>query len=165
MVHVAQLVVYITYYWCSQIYFACFHSVMKYGAIFWGDSCNSVKIFTLQKKFIRIMAIAKPRNSCRSMCKRSEIVTFPCEYIFSLMNLIVNNQEHFQTNSVLRSVSTGSRHNLLYFQKRACYCGIKNFDDLPCSLKSLTSKKVQFKAPWKILKYTLHLFCWWIPNV
>jgi hypothetical protein len=31
------------------IYFACFHSLMKYGMHFWGNSSDSKKIFTLQK--------------------------------------------------------------------------------------------------------------------
>jgi hypothetical protein len=39
----------------KSIYFAYFHSIIKYGIIFWGNSSNSGKIFTLQKKIIRIM--------------------------------------------------------------------------------------------------------------
>jgi hypothetical protein len=53
-----------------SIYFAYFHSVMKYGIIFWGNLYNSRKIFTLPKKIIRIMASVKHRNSCRSLLKR-----------------------------------------------------------------------------------------------
>jgi hypothetical protein len=43
------------------------------------------------------MAGIKPRNSYKNLLKRLEIFTLPCEYIFLLMNVIVNNQEHFQT--------------------------------------------------------------------
>jgi hypothetical protein len=39
----------------KSIYFTYFHSIIKYGIIFWGNSSNSGKIFTLQKKIIRIM--------------------------------------------------------------------------------------------------------------
>jgi hypothetical protein len=67
---------------------------MKYGIVFWGNSLNSKKIFTLKKKIVRLMAGVKPRNSCRSLFKRLEILALPCEYIFSLMNFTVNNQEH-----------------------------------------------------------------------
>jgi hypothetical protein len=45
----------------KSIYIAYFHSVIKYGIIFWANSSNSGKIFTLQKKIIRIMAGAQPR--------------------------------------------------------------------------------------------------------
>ena len=40
-----------------------FHSVIKYGIIFGGYSSSSGKMFTLQKKIIRIMAGAQPRTS------------------------------------------------------------------------------------------------------
>ena len=50
-----------------SIYFAYFHSVVSYGIIFWGNSSHSRKIFTLQKKIIRIMMGAHPRTSCRKL--------------------------------------------------------------------------------------------------
>jgi hypothetical protein len=46
----------------KSIYFAYFHSIMKYGIIFWGNASYSKKIFTLQKKIVRLMAGAKPRD-------------------------------------------------------------------------------------------------------
>jgi len=39
----------------KSIFYAYFHCIIKYGIIFWGNSSNSGKIFTLQKKNIRIM--------------------------------------------------------------------------------------------------------------
>jgi hypothetical protein len=67
----------------------------------WGY-CSEGSIFTLQKKMIRIMAGTKPRNSCRSLFRKLEILPLCCEYVFSLMNFIVNNLEHFQTNSTIQ---------------------------------------------------------------
>jgi hypothetical protein len=55
-------------------------------------------IFTLQKRTVRIVAGVKSRNSCRNLLS-FEILLLPCEYIITLMNSVVNNQEHFQTNS------------------------------------------------------------------
>jgi hypothetical protein len=94
----------------KAMYFAYFHSIMKYGIIFWGNSSSSKNIFTLQKKVIRIIAGVKPRHSCGNLFKRLEILPLPCEYIFSLMNFIVNNQELVQTNSAVHSVNTRSKH-------------------------------------------------------
>jgi hypothetical protein len=34
------------------IYFACAHSVMNCGIIFWGNSRNSIKMFKLQKRWL-----------------------------------------------------------------------------------------------------------------
>jgi len=42
----------------TSIYYAYAHSIMKYGIICWGNSSNSGKIFTLQKKIFGIMAAA-----------------------------------------------------------------------------------------------------------
>jgi hypothetical protein len=51
----------------KSVYYTYFHSVIKYGIIFWSNSSNSGKIFTLQKKMIRIMAGVQPRTLCRSL--------------------------------------------------------------------------------------------------
>jgi hypothetical protein len=66
----------------KSIYFAYFHSIVKYGIIFWGNSSNSKKIFTLQKKIIRIMVVAYPRTSCRRLFKNLEILPVPSQYIY-----------------------------------------------------------------------------------
>jgi hypothetical protein len=128
---------------------------MKYGII-WGNSSNSKRIFTLQKKIIRIMAGAKPRNLCRSLFKKLGILPLPCGYIFSLMNSIVNNLELFQTNSAIHSVNTRNKNhlhrpvaNFSCFQKGAYYADIKIFNSLPPSLKTISDKKEKFKVALK----------------
>jgi hypothetical protein len=122
------------------------HSVIKHGIIFLGNSSNSKKIFALQKKIVRLIAGVKPRISCKSLFKRLEIVTLPCEYICSLMNLIVNNHEHFQTNFTINSVNTRNKNqlhrsiaNLSRFQKSTYYASIIIFNNLPSSLTSLVN--------------------------
>jgi hypothetical protein len=54
----------------KSIYFACYHSIMKYGIILGGNSPNSKLIFTLQKRTVRIIAGVKSRNSCRNLFVR-----------------------------------------------------------------------------------------------
>jgi hypothetical protein len=81
----------------KSIYVGYFHSIMKYGIIFGGNSPCSKTILTLQKRTIRIIAGVKSRNSCRNIFMRLEILPLPCECMFTLMNFVVNNQEHFQT--------------------------------------------------------------------
>jgi hypothetical protein len=75
---------------------------MKYGITFWGNSPNSKIIFTLQKRTVSIIVGGESRNSCRNLFMRLEILPLPCEYIFTLMNFVVNNEEHFQTNSAIQ---------------------------------------------------------------
>jgi len=75
----------------KSVHYAYFHSIMKYEIIFLGNSSNSGKIFTLQKQIIRMMAVAHSRTSCSSLLNRDS-----CQYIFSLMMFIFNNQVIFQ---------------------------------------------------------------------
>jgi hypothetical protein len=46
----------------KTVYFACFHSVMEYGIIFWGNSTESKRIFQPQKKIIGIMTGYRSRT-------------------------------------------------------------------------------------------------------
>jgi hypothetical protein len=78
------------------------------------------------------MADGNPGNSCRSLFKRLEILTLHCEYVFSILIFIVNNQEHFQTNSAIHRVNTVNKNqlhrpiaNLSSFQKSAYYEGVQ----------------------------------------
>jgi len=91
-------------------------------------------IFTLQTRTVRITTGVKSRNSCRNMLMRLEILPFPCEYVFMIMNFVVSNQEHFHRNSAIHSVNTRNRDhlyrptvNFLYFEKSAYYHGFKIF--------------------------------------
>jgi len=38
-----------------MLYFMYVHSIISYGIIFWGNTRNSIKIFRIEKKFLRIM--------------------------------------------------------------------------------------------------------------
>jgi hypothetical protein len=76
-----------------------------------------------------------------------------CEYMFTLMNFVVNDQELFQTNSAIHSVNTRNRDhlhrptaNLSCFQKIAYCAGIKTFNTVLSNLRSLMTKKAQFKV-------------------
>jgi IS1 family transposase len=116
----------------KSIYFAYFHSIIKYGIFFGDNSSNSRKIFTLQKEIVRIMVGARPRMPCTIQFKKLETVPVPCQYIFSLLNVFVNNQENFQTNSSVHSINTRNKHhlhrpiaNLSCFQKSSFYSGIR----------------------------------------
>jgi hypothetical protein len=102
------------------------------------------------------MVSIKPQDSCRELFTRLQILPLPCEYLFSLLDFIINNQEHFQTNSAVHSVNTRNMHhlrrpvaNLSCFQKGTYYSGIKVFKNLPSSLKSLTNEKAEFKVALK----------------
>jgi IS1 family transposase len=137
----------------KSMYFTYLHSIMKCRIILGGNSSNCRKIFTLQKKIIRIMVGAHPRAPCRSLFKKLEILPVACQYMFSLMNFFVNNQENFQTNSSVHSINTRNKHhlhrpvaNLSCLQKSSFCSGIRIFNSLPHSLTNLKNEKAQFKV-------------------
>ena len=62
------------YYVCNNdslrpVYFVYFHSIVSYGIMFWENSSNSRKVFTLQKRIIKIMVGAHHRTSYRKLFK------------------------------------------------------------------------------------------------
>jgi len=77
-----------------------------------GNSSNSGKFFTLQKKIVRIMDGAQPRTSCISLFKELYILLLPFQYILSLMRFAINNQSIFRTNSSIHNINTRYKHHL-----------------------------------------------------
>jgi hypothetical protein len=153
----------------KSIYFAYFHSIVKYGIIFWGNSPNSRKIFTLQNKIIRIMIGAHPRTSCRRLFKNLQILPVPSQYIYSLINFFVNNQENFQTNSSIHNINMRNKHqlhrltaNVSCFQKNAFYSGIRISNSLPRSITNLKNEKTKFKVTLKKNTYMHTPFTLWM---
>jgi len=74
---------YVTANTLKVIYYFYFHSIMTYGLIFWGNSPDSIKIFRLQKKIIRIMMGCRSRDSCRKLFLNLEILPLPSQYILN----------------------------------------------------------------------------------
>jgi hypothetical protein len=122
----------------KSIYFAYFHSIMKCGFMFWGNSPNSVMIFTLWKRTVGIIAGVKSRNSCRNLLMRLDILPLSCKYIFTSMNFVVITKNIFrqtqQTTVLTLGIGTifiGQLPTFHVFKKSAYYASIKIFNSLP----------------------------------
>jgi hypothetical protein len=92
-------------------YFSYFHSIIRYGIIFWGNATNSCMVFRLQKK-VRIMPSAEPRAPCRGLFKKLEILPVPCQYTLSLMLFVIDNSNSLQTGSEIHGLHTRSKNKL-----------------------------------------------------
>jgi len=79
--------------------FSYFHSIMSYGIIFWGTSHLSNNIFKTQKRIIRIITNKCKRDSCQQLYKQLQILTFPVQYIFSLLMFVIKYRDFFPSNS------------------------------------------------------------------
>jgi len=72
------------------VYYGSFHSIMSYGVIFWGYSTEGKRLFTTQKKVIRIMANAQASELNGSLFK--QINTPPtCQGILTLITVSEQN--------------------------------------------------------------------------
>jgi hypothetical protein len=72
------------------VYYGSFHSIMSYGVTFLGDSTEGKRLFTTQKKVIRILASAQERELSGSLFK--PIGTTPtCHRIHTIITVSEKN--------------------------------------------------------------------------
>lgn len=148
-----------------MVYFSCFHSVMSYGIIFWGNSHSSINVFKIQKRIIRIMTKSSKRDTCRPLFKTLRILPLPSQYIFSLLLFVVTNKQLFLLNSQIHSIHT--RHSsdlhlpqtgLTLVQKGVAYSGCKIYNHLPLHIKNISNNVPLFKSLLKnlLLQYAFY---------
>jgi hypothetical protein len=145
----------------KSIYHSYFHSLMKYGIIFWGNYTHSIHAFRLQKRVIRIITDSRPRDSCRQLFKKMGILPLMSHYAVSLLLFTVNNKDLFQINSQIHSVNTRNNFhfhrplfNLTKYKNGTYYAGIKVLNYLPTHIKNVSHNVNQFRLA---LRDFLHL--------
>ena len=111
--------------------------------IFWGSSSNSIKIFGLQKKIIRIMMGCRSTDSCKKTFFNLEILTLPSQYILSLLLFMIRNKNQFMLNFEIHHIDTRQQANfhqpsvnVAKYQKGVYYLGVKVFSMLPSYIKA-----------------------------
>jgi len=135
------------------IYYSYFHPIMTYGLIFWGNSPDSVRIFRLQKKIIRIMMGCRSTDSCKKLFLNLEILPLPSQYILSLLLFMIRNKNQFQVNFEIHQINTRQHENLhqpsvnvTKYQKGVHHMGVKVFNMLPFYIKAESDNTKKFKA-------------------
>jgi hypothetical protein len=107
-------------------------------------------------KAIRIIMGAKNNDSCREFFKLLKILPLSAKYIYLPLMFVVNNGNLFLDNADLYSVKTRNSYNLhpplcylTKYQKGVHYAGIRVFNQLPTSIKSLANETKVFKKTLK----------------
>jgi len=67
---------------------------MTYGLLFWEHSSDCIKIFSLQKKIIRIIMGCRSSDFGRKLVFNLEILPFPSQNILSLLLFMIRNKNH-----------------------------------------------------------------------
>jgi hypothetical protein len=96
----------------KSVYYAYYHSLIKYGLIYSGNTPDCHKVFLMQKKIIIIMMGVGRICSCCDLFKKLEILPIPCVYLLSLMIFVVNNCDKFSKSNSIHTI--GTRRNALF---------------------------------------------------
>jgi hypothetical protein len=95
-----------------MIYYSLFHSTLSYSIIFWGQAPNTMRLFILQKRVLRIMTGKDNRHSCRNLFKQLGILPLKSLYIFSILQFVSKNRKLFTTNYDTHHLQTRQSNNL-----------------------------------------------------
>jgi hypothetical protein len=126
----------------KMTYYSYFHSIITYGLIFWGNSPESIKIFRLQKKIIRIMMGWRSRDSCKNCFLTWKSYPSLPNILFPFYCSIIRNKNQFQVNSEIHQINTRQHVNLHQppvngtKHQKAIHCTrVKVFNVLPFYIK------------------------------
>jgi len=143
-----------------MVYFSCFHFIISYSIIFWGNSAHSINIFKIQKRIIRIMTNSNRHDTCYLLFHQLRILPLPSQYIFSLLLFVATNKKLFSLNSQIHDINSCHNNNLhlpltglTLVQKGVAYSGCKIYNHLPSQIKNISNNVALFKS--KLKKFLL----------
>lgn len=126
-------------------YYGYFHSVMRYGLIFWG-AAGLGDVFIMQKRAVRILANLKVGDSCRGSFRTLGVMTLPALFVYECVCFVYRNKHLF--NNCLADHAHDTRrklysynyplHRTTLFERGGFYQCLKMFNLLPDSIKSIT---------------------------
>lgn len=125
-------------------YFALIHSRLTYAILVWGHCPGAKRIFSLQRRAIRVVAGVGYRDETFDHFRRLRILTLPSAYALQCLIYMYNNQNSFIHNGDLHSYSTRNRNmiSLEYSRLTRAQTGTSNlgkklFNKLPNQVKLL----------------------------
>uniref|UniRef100_A0A1B6LYM7 Reverse transcriptase domain-containing protein n=1 Tax=Graphocephala atropunctata TaxID=36148 RepID=A0A1B6LYM7_9HEMI len=130
-------------------YYGLIHPFLSYGVAIWGYECARTHfLFRLQKKAVRAIFKKPNRFSCKSRFKDHKILTFPSIFILNTVIFVRNNLSLFssetETNNYnLRTKNkiTIPKHRTEFFKNHLVYNGVRLYNALPDSLRSMSSDR------------------------
>ena len=125
-------------------YFALFHSLMSYAIVVWGHAPRSRRVFSLQRRALRIVAGLGYREDCKQTFIDLKVLTFPSLYILENLIYIKKNLEEYPTNDQRHSHGTrfAGQLSVPLWRLERCrggpnYWAVKFYNRLPDELKNL----------------------------
>jgi hypothetical protein len=72
---------------------------------------RAIKPFKIKKRIIRVITNTGRRDSCREIYKKLQILTFPSQYIFSLLVFVNEIRSCCLSNSEIHDINAHHNHN------------------------------------------------------
>lgn len=146
-------------------YFALFHTHLSYALLVWGHSAESSRVFSLQRKALRVLAGLRYRDDCRQAFIHLQILTFPSQYILENLIFIKQSGAHFRSHEDVHNYNTRNKKNLVvpYWRLKRCqsgpgYWSVKFFNALPENIKKLPMKEYKRKIKIILLQNAFYSF-------
>jgi len=142
-----------------NIYFSKFHSLLRFGILFWGGSGSELitRILRIQKRVIRSMVGVSSRTSCRHLFQELNILTSVSLYIMEVICYIRKHHQLVDLNSNIHAYNTRRKmdihiqlHKTDLYKRSVINMGTKLYNKLPSYIKGIDSYKT-FKRELKSL--------------
>lgn len=139
---------------------------MSYGIEFWGHAAKYLtnRIFTLQKKVVRIIANIAPYESCKATFKKLKILPLPALYISKTLIFVKQNPNLFSDNVSQHKYETRhkdlfnlEKHRTAGYEKGLFYSAQKYHNMLPKYIQEITCVKL-FKKEIKNFLFAYNVY-------
>ena len=127
-----------------NIYFAYFHSQLRYGIILRGGTKESIKALHIQKKVIRLITCINKYESCRKKFKENGILTVTSVYILEVFCVIKKYKGELKQNCEIHEHNTRNKydlhtqsHNTSLLQKSVLHMVVRLYKRFPLKIKQL----------------------------
>lgn len=124
------------------VYSGCCYTRIKYGIIVWGGSSDLCRVFTYQKKLLRIMLHLNIRQSCRGYFKKLNILTLVGIYILEILLFFFKNKHLLHEYISTHDYGTRHKdryclpkHRLTLSENGPTYVALKIHNKLPNHIK------------------------------
>jgi hypothetical protein len=146
----------VSFYVLRNIYFAKFHSLMRYGIILWGGASETTKVLKLQKRVLWLMTNKYETESRRPIFKELKILTVICLFIFESLCFFRKYNIYQVKNLNLHDYETRNKNDLHILQcqtslykKSAVNMSVRLYNCLPAEIKKLNDYN-KFKQTLKL---------------
>lgn len=128
-------------------YHGLFESNISYGILAWGHSSSADKVFSVQRRVVRIIAGASYRANSTPLFLKLKLLTLPALYVFNCLLYVYKNKHSFITYGDIHTHDTRQKNNMcpkflrLTKSRHSNYFAVIFFNHLPEEIKILPLDK------------------------